>query len=141
MTAPQSQPSDLLAVSVPIGLSEVTSLIVIVGGMLASTGLHSGLGLTAHAADYAPLVVAVVTVAMTLARAIKHRSAMAAAAQVLSDHLAYGGAAAVTSNATAPAKTVAADSAVAESAVPVVVVVPVPAPPVEPAPLVVPPAS
>ena len=91
----QSQSSDQPPdVTVPIGLSEITSILVIIGGILASTGLHRDFGLTAHAADYAPWVVALVTASLGLSRAIKHRGAMSANAQVLSDHIAYGGLAA-----------------------------------------------
>ena len=72
-------PSDQAPVTVPVvGLSEITSLFVIIGAILASTGLHNDFGLTSRAADLAPLVVAVVTAALTLSRALKHRGAMAA---------------------------------------------------------------
>ena len=104
---PSSQSSDQPPdVTVPIGLSEITSIIVIIGGILASTGLHRDFGLTAHAADYAPWVVALVTASMTLARAIKHRGAMAANAQVLSDHIYNNGGVPVVPAPSAPAEPV-----------------------------------
>ena len=71
----------------PIGLSEVTHLLVILGAILASTGLHRDFGLTARAADLAPLVVAVVTASLGVARALKHRGAMTANATVYAAQL------------------------------------------------------
>ena len=70
-----------------VGLSEVTHLLVILGAVLASTGLHKDFGLTAHAADYAPLVAALVTTSLGIARALKHRGAMMANATVYAAQL------------------------------------------------------
>jgi hypothetical protein len=84
MTTPDTTPasadgnSDAPTASVNNGLgpTEVAHYIVMLGSLLASTGLHRDFGLTSHAADLAPLVLLVTTLSLGVTRAFKHHSAM-----------------------------------------------------------------
>lgn len=58
------------------GPTEIAHYIVILGSLLASTGLHSDLGLTKNAANLAPLVLLGATVSLGIMRGIKHHGAM-----------------------------------------------------------------
>ena len=79
MTSPspyQTPDTPIVTVNKGFGPTEIAHYLVIIGGLLGSSGLHSDLGLTKHASDYAPLVFLGGLISLMIYRLVKHRGAM-----------------------------------------------------------------